>query len=94
METVFLHPFQILKANPEERSGAIKILVKASTEEEDKQGEIILKSAYQDPLMRKEFLNEGYFDYNHLTDIIDKEISLLKSQNQMIASRLVELTKI
>ncbi|EKR71874.1 hypothetical protein [Leptospira noguchii] len=93
METVFLHPFQILKANPEERSGAIKILVKASTEEEDKQGEIILKSAYQDPLMRKEFLNEGYFDYNHLTDIIDKEISLLKSQNQMIASRLVELQK-
>ncbi|EMO39542.1 hypothetical protein LEP1GSC186_3250 [Leptospira noguchii serovar Autumnalis str. ZUN142] len=93
METVFLHPFQILKANPEERSGAIKILVKASTEEEDKQGEIILKSAYQDPVMRKEFLNEGYFDYNHLTDIIDKEISLLKSQNQMIASRLVELQK-
>ncbi|EMO66467.1 hypothetical protein LEP1GSC132_2487 [Leptospira kirschneri str. 200803703] len=93
METVFLHPFEILKASPEERSGAIKILVKASTEEEDKQGEIILKSAYQDPSMRKEFLNEGYFDYNHLTDIIDKEIKELRSQNRLTASHLVELQK-
>ncbi|WP_061270602.1 hypothetical protein [Leptospira interrogans] len=93
METVFLHPFEILKASPEERTGAIKILVKASTEEEDKQGEIILKSAYQDPLMRKEFLNEGYFDYNHLTDIIDKEIKELRSQNRLTASLLVELQK-
>ncbi len=92
-DTVFLHPFHILKASPEERSGAIKILVKASSEKEDRQGEIILKSAYEDRGMRDAFLQQGYFDYNHLTDHIDKEIRELKTSGTLTGSKLVELQK-
>ncbi|WP_061235185.1 hypothetical protein [Leptospira weilii] len=92
-DTVFLHPFHILKASPEERSGAIKILVKASSEREDRQGEIILKSAYADQEMRDAFLQHGYLDYNHLTDHIDKEIRDLKSSGKLTGSVLVDLQK-
>lgn len=92
-ETVFLHPFNILKASPEERTGAIKILVKASSEREDRQGEIILKSAYADKEMQEAFKTQGYFDYNHLTDHIDKEIRDLKSNGNLTGSKLVELQK-
>lgn len=70
----FVHQFSIVKANPEERTGSIKCLIKASSEKEDRVGEIILKSAYADSQMRSNFLKEGYLDYNHLTDFIDKEI--------------------
>ncbi|MCG6170235.1 hypothetical protein [Leptospira sanjuanensis] len=92
-DTVFLHPFQILKATPEDRTGAIKILVKASTEREDRQGETILKSAYADQEMRKDFCEQGYFDYNHLTDYIEKEISTLKREGKLTGSLLVDLEK-
>ncbi|EQA55372.1 hypothetical protein [Leptospira kmetyi] len=90
-ETTFLHPFQILKASPEDRTGAIKILVRASSEREDKEGEVILKSAYADQDMRSEFTSQGYFDYNHLTDIIDKEIRELKKEGKLTGTTLVAL---
>ncbi|AGS80505.1 hypothetical protein [Leptospira alstonii] len=93
LETAFLHPFQILKASPEERTGAIKILVRASSEKEDLQGEVILKSAYADLDMRSEFLTQGYFDYNHLTDLIDKEIQDLRSKGKLSGTELVNLQK-
>ncbi|PJZ51524.1 hypothetical protein [Leptospira adleri] len=92
-ETQFLHPFQIMKATPEDRTGAIKILVKASSEREDRQGEVILKSAYADPSMRSEFTSQGYFDFNHLTDHIDKEIRDLKNEGKLTGSLLVDLQK-
>ncbi|EIE01493.1 hypothetical protein [Leptospira licerasiae] len=88
-EKLFLHPFHILKATPEERTGAIRILIRASSEKEDRQGEIILKSAYDDPSMRAQFKAQGYLDYNHLTDLIDKEIREKKPN----AVELVELQK-
>lgn len=90
-ETTFLHPFQILKASPEDRTGAIKILVKASSERRDKQGEVILKSAYADMNMRSQFTSQGYFDYNHLTDLIDKEIRDLKKEGTLTGTVLVAL---
>ncbi|TGM87959.1 hypothetical protein [Leptospira licerasiae] len=88
-DKLFLHPFHILKATPEERTGAIRILIRASSEKEDRQGEIILKSAYDDPEMRSTFKAQGYLDYNHLTDLIDKEIR----EKRPSASELVELQK-
>ncbi|TGK41229.1 hypothetical protein [Leptospira andrefontaineae] len=88
-DKLFFHPFHILKATPEERTGAIRILIRASSEKEDRQGEIILKSAYDDPEMRSRFKAQGYLDYNHLTDLIDKEIREKKPS----AVELVELQK-
>ncbi|MCR1794905.1 hypothetical protein [Leptospira sp. id769339] len=88
-DKLFFHPFHILKASPEERTGAIRILIRASSEKEDRQGEIILKSAYDDPEMRSTFKAQGYLDYNHLTDLIDKEIR----EKRPSAAELVELQK-
>ncbi|PJZ89548.1 hypothetical protein [Leptospira levettii] len=68
---LFHHPVQILKATPEERTNRIKVLLKASTDGEDSQGEVILKSAFADNSMRSNFLKVGYFDWNHITDILD-----------------------
>lgn len=67
----FYHPLTILKASPEERTGRIKIFMRASSDREDSVGEVILKSAFADMDMRSEFIKSGYFDWNHLTDIID-----------------------
>lgn len=87
----FIHKFTIQKAFPGERGGAIRILIKASTEDQDRQGQIILKSAYSDSLMRDEFVREGYLDYNHLTDYIDSEI--FGSKPPPSAEKLAELQK-
>ncbi|TGL58625.1 hypothetical protein [Leptospira jelokensis] len=82
----FVHQFSIVKAQPEERSGSIKCLIKASSEKEDRVGEIILKSAYADSQMRNNFLKEGYLDYNHITDFIDKEIAETKPSVDRLAT--------
>lgn len=87
----FIHEFTIMKAFPMPRGNGIRILIKASTEKEDRAGEIILKSAYLDPQMRSNFLDEGYLDYNHLTDIVDNEI--LNSNGNIAPERLTELQK-
>lgn len=84
-EQNFVHQFQIIKASPEERGGGLKCLIKASSEKEDRVGEIILKSAYADASMRSNFLKEGYLDYNHLTDFIDKEIIETKPSVERLA---------
>jgi hypothetical protein len=67
----FYHPMQILKSSPTERGDRIEVLLKASSEKEDSQGETILKTAYADQKMRSDFANKGYYDYNHTTDIIE-----------------------
>lgn len=85
----FQHPFQIIKATPIERTGAIDILVRASSEKEDKKGESILLSAYSDPEMRKDFHRSGYLDYNHLTNVIDKYI--IKNKDSLSPVDLVSL---
>jgi hypothetical protein len=87
----FIHDFSIMKAFPMPRGNGIRILIKASTEKEDRVGEVILKSAYADTQMRSNFLDEGYLDYNHLTDIIDKEI--INSGGNISPERLTELQK-
>lgn len=74
MEKEFVHPFQICKASLVDRTGEIDILVRASSEKEDRVGETILKSAYANKDMRSEFEKCGYMDYNHLTDIIERHI--------------------
>jgi len=70
----FYHPMQIVKANPTERGDRIEVLLRASSEQEDSQGETILKSAYADTGMRTNFQQKGYYDYNHLTDILEGQM--------------------
>jgi hypothetical protein len=65
----------------------LRIKIKASAETEDRDGETILKSAFSDNSMRSNFLKSGYYDYNHLTTIIDKMCSSANGPD------LVELQK-
>jgi hypothetical protein len=67
----FYHPMQIMKSSPTERGDRVEVLLRASSEKEDSQGETILKTAYADHRMRSDFANKGYYDYNHATDIIE-----------------------
>jgi len=69
-EINFRHPFHILKANTE-RTDRVEVLLKASAENEDTQGETILKSAFADTNMRSNFAKIGVYDYNHLSDIYE-----------------------
>jgi hypothetical protein len=69
-EISFRHPFQILKTNTE-RTDRVEVLLKASAENEDTQGETILKSAFADSNMRNNFAKIGVYDYNHLSDIYE-----------------------
>lgn len=68
----FIHPAQILKADAD--GHRIRILIKASSEAEDRDGEVILKTALSEPRMRASFAREGYYDYNHLTDLLDAKM--------------------
>lgn len=81
----FTHPCHIIKA--EENSGRLKVLIRASTEGEDRHGERVLKSAFADPDMQRSFSREGYYDYNHITDILDKQMKGVSG------TELVELQK-
>ena len=65
----FYHPFKILKANP--LDNRVEVLLKASAESKDTQGETILKSAFADRSMRDTFSKIGIYDYNHLSDIYE-----------------------
>ena len=89
----FIHNMNIVKAFPEERTGAARILIRASSEKEDRVGEVILKSAFADPSMRNDFIETGYLDYNHLTDIIDKEIQETKPKGVELANLQKEKAK-
>ena len=71
MTQEFTHPFEVMKANFSQREGKTDILIKASSEMRDRQGETILKSAYIDKGMQQEFLSDNYIDWNHLTDYYD-----------------------
>lgn len=75
----FIHPMKIMKTSPTERGDRIEVVLKASSEAEDSQGEIILKSAYADKNMRNDFQNTGYYDYNHVTDIIEHKMKSMKA---------------
>lgn len=57
-----------------------EIIVRASTDKLDRQKEIVLKSAFEDRDMQSEFQNEGFYDYNHITDSIENEIKKAKGQ--------------
>lgn len=78
-EISFRHPFQILKTNTE-RTDRVEVLLKASAENEDTQGETILKSAFADSNMRSNFAKIGVYDYNHLSDIY--EIKMLSAMGK------------
>lgn len=67
----FTHPVIIQKSQAD--GDRIRIKLKASSETEDREGEKILKSAFANTDMQGDFRKQGYYDYNHLTDIIDSQ---------------------
>ncbi len=73
----FIHKADIVKAE-NEKNNKIKVIIKASSEIEDREGEVILKSAFMNKNVIDNFLREGYYDYNHITDIIDEKIRYAK----------------
>lgn len=77
----FTHPFTVIKANFSQREGKTDILIKASSETRDRQGETILKSAYIDKGMQQEFLSDNYIDWNHLTDYYEALLPNAKPQD-------------
>lgn len=62
---------EVIKSNKYEDP---EIIIRASTDKLDRQGEIVLKSAFNDQSMQTEFRKEGFYDYNHITDSIESEI--------------------
>lgn len=68
----FLHPCTIVKA--ETHKDRLRVILRASTEAKDRAGEVVLKSALADRQMQANFGRQGYYDYNHLTDIIDAKM--------------------
>lgn len=89
MSQEFTHPFEVMKASFSQREGKTDILIKASSEMRDRQGETILKSAYLDKAMQKEFLSDNYIDWNHLTDYYDALLPNAKPEqiNQLMIEK-------
>lgn len=87
----FTHPFTVIKANYSQREGKTDILIKASSEMRDRQGETILKSAYADKAMQTEFLDHNYIDWNHLTDYY--EALLPNAKPEQINQLMIEKEK-
>ena len=48
----------------------IKVTIVASSERRDKDGDMFLKSAWEEPEDKDWYLQKGYYDYNHLTRIL------------------------
>ncbi|MEQ9363403.1 MAG: hypothetical protein RIF32_04125 [Leptospirales bacterium] len=73
----FLHPAQLvpLAKSDVDRMGRKPVMLRASSEAEDRQGETVLKSCFADakPMLRQ-FEKSGYWDWNHETDIYEREI--------------------
>ena len=89
MSQEFTHPFEVMKASFSQREGKTDILIKASSEMRDRQGETILKSAYLDKAMQSEFLSDNYIDWNHLTDYYDALLPNAKPEqiNQLMIEK-------
>ncbi|HNC59821.1 MAG TPA: hypothetical protein PK079_24135 [Leptospiraceae bacterium] len=89
MSQEFTHPFEVMKASFSQREGKTDILIKASSEMRDRQGETILKSAYLDKAMQQEFLSDNYIDWNHLTDYYDALLPNAKPEqiNQLMIEK-------
>lgn len=80
----FVQPCQLMKAEPMQ-NGAVKIKLKISSEALDKQNDIVLKSAFAKPETQTNFIKQGLYDYNHLSDILEAKCHTAQ------ASELVEL---
>lgn len=80
----FVQPCQLMKAEPMS-NGAVKIKLKISSETLDKQNDIVLKSAFAKEETKTNFIKQGLYDYNHLSDILEAKCHTAQ------ASELVEL---
>ena len=78
-ELQFVHPAELvpLAKSDVDRLGRKPVMLRASSEAEDRQGEQVLKSCFADdgakPMLRH-FERTGYWDWNHETDIYEREI--------------------
>ncbi len=69
---LFHQACEIVKAEPQKDS--LRVIIRASTDTKDRQDEVVLKSAFSQPEMIRQFGREGYYDYNHLTDLYDQHM--------------------
>ena len=65
----FRHLSTICKADFNGRDGKTQILIKASSEFKDREGDTILQDAYRDKSMQQEFIRDGILDWQHMTNI-------------------------
>ena len=68
----FYQECQLIKAEPL-NNGSVEVTLKISTEKKDKQNEVVLKSAFAKKQTIDNFIKEGIYDYNHLTDILEEK---------------------
>ncbi|MCB1158449.1 MAG: hypothetical protein KDK45_13180, partial [Leptospiraceae bacterium] len=71
---LFLYPGSVQTVTKSNSQEDPKITIRASTEKIDRHNERVLKSAFADKDNVSDFVKEGFYDYNHVTDFLEKDI--------------------
>lgn len=71
---LFLYPGSVQTVTKSNSREDPKITIRASTEKIDRHNERVLKSAFADKDNVSDFVKEGFYDYNHVTDFLEKDI--------------------
>lgn len=85
----FLKSGTIEDVNPNHSEDKIQVLIKASTEAIDKEGDRFLKSAWQNDEDISFFKSKGYVDWNHLSEIL--KANSLENPEAVAKSELARL---
>lgn len=73
------------------RDGKTRIIIKASSEVQDREGDTILQESYRDKSMQAEFIRDGFFDWQHMTDYYEAVMKSAKPSE--VNSLMIEREK-